>query len=143
MEACGFLLIYVIRSQVPEHSKFGARMDNFTNIFLTAFCVSIPIGIIVLFAIWGTKSKQRYAKEIQDNISKGYYSNWLKRPLSFKLRLMGLVQAVNLLGVLLILFVWINNSSSTLSITLACVTGVILTTTIILGILMFRLLRKR
>jgi len=118
-------------------------MEKLIEIIFTALCISIPLGIIVLAAFFGTKARRKYADEIQNNIRKGHYSNWSKSPTSNRLRLIGVLQIINLIGILLILIVWITGPSPTMKVTLVFIAGVILVAIIVLGTVMTNLLRKK
>lgn len=118
-------------------------MENFVNIILSVICISIPISIIVIIAIFSIRAKQRYANEIQSNIDKGYYSHWTKKARTNRFKIIGIAQIASLLSILVLLIALVSSSSQPTKITLSCIIAIILAASISLGVVMSRFLPRK
>jgi len=115
-------------------------MENVFNLILTALCFSVPMGIIVASAILGMRARKKFANKLQKRLDEGYYSNWTKSPLINRFRIIAAIQIINLLGILIILFMWLSRPSETMRITLAIIFGVLFLISVVLGVIMRKLL---
>ena len=75
-----------------------------TNLFLSILCMSLCfvrflIPTVIAFA-HSIRSRIRFAKQIQQNQANGFYDAWSKPPLSNRLRILGLLGLVSILGVM-------------------------------------------
>lgn len=61
-------------------------MDLLNLIVNYLFCLIAPIGILVICAILGIKSRQQYIAQILQKKREGGFSNWVKPPISTRLR---------------------------------------------------------
>ena len=76
-------------------------MKTVLDFFLTVLCVSIPIGILVLAAILGTRSKLRYADRIREAQARGAFKDMNTAEYKSKTRLFALIALIGLLGMVL------------------------------------------
>jgi hypothetical protein len=76
-------------------------MKTVLDIFLTVLCVSIPIGILILAAILGTRSKLRYADRIREAQARGAFKDMNTPEYKSKTRHFALIALIGLLGMVL------------------------------------------
>ena len=98
-------------------------MKTLLDIFLTVLCVSIPIGILVLAAVLGTRSKLKYADRIREAQARGAFADMRTPEYKSRFRLLALFALIGVLGMILsiaILFVQLTTKFANLyGITLA------------------------
>lgn len=98
-------------------------MNTILGILFTVLCLSIPLGILVVAAVLGTRSKLRYAKRIQDAQARGAFADMNAPEYKSRFRLLALFALIGVLGMTLsiaILFVQLTTKFANLyGITLA------------------------
>jgi hypothetical protein len=76
-------------------------LNSVGSIFGTIICVTILMTPVIIIAILGTRSKIKFAEQIQQNRANGAYRDWDKPPISTRLRTMMSLQLFLLLGLVI------------------------------------------
>jgi hypothetical protein len=71
------------------------------NLLLTVLCISIPIGVVVVAAILGTRSRLRYAARIRDAQARGVFADMNTPENKARFRILAIFALVGLLGMFL------------------------------------------
>ena|SRR5688572_27262166 len=68
---------------------------------LTILCISIPIGVLVVAAILGTRSRLRYADRLREALSKGAFADMNTPQHKARFRRIAVLAMVGLFGMIL------------------------------------------
>jgi hypothetical protein len=82
-------------------------MEVVLDFLLTAFCISIPIGILVLAAIFGTRSRLRYADRIRTAQARGAFEDMNAPENKSRFRRLAIFALIGVLGMVLFLVILI------------------------------------
>lgn len=117
-----------------------------TTINLSWLCIVVPVGVMVVAAILGTRSKLRYASRIFNAQARGAFADMNTPEAKFRFRrlaVLALIGAVGMIISLVILIIqWLGGILVPFGVTLisVCVFGVV---TAIAGFLMRREIDRR
>ena len=100
------------------------------NLLLTVLCISIPVGIIVVAAILGTRSRLRYAARLRDAQARGAFADMGTPENKTRFRLIAISALVGLLGMFLSMAILIVQLQSRF----ANLYGITVTVAILFGI---------
>jgi hypothetical protein len=78
---------------------------NIIEILLSAICISIPIGILIVAAIFGARSKMKYANQIREAQAKGAFKDMNTPEYKSRTRPFALIALIGLLGMVLSLVI--------------------------------------
>lgn len=70
------------------------------ELFLTGLCILIPIGILVVSAILGTRSRLRYADRLQKALAQGAFDDMNTPENKIRFRRLAIFALIGLLGML-------------------------------------------
>jgi hypothetical protein len=71
------------------------------ELLLTVLCMSIPVGILVVIAIWGTRSRLKYANRLQEALARGAFADMNTRENRPRFRRLAVFALIGLLGMIL------------------------------------------
>ena len=74
---------------------------NMLDLLLTVLCISIPVGILVVAAILGTRSRLKYANRIREAQARGAFADMNKAENKARFRRLALFALIGLLGMVL------------------------------------------
>jgi len=72
-----------------------------TTIDLSWLCVVIPVGILIVAAIFGTRYKLRYANRIRDAQARGAFADLNKPEIKARIRLLAFLALIGFAGMFL------------------------------------------
>ena len=75
-------------------------MKTILDFLLAGFCLSIPVGILVLAAILGTRSRLRYANRIRAAQARGAFSNMNTPQIRSRFRRLAIFALTGVLGMI-------------------------------------------
>jgi hypothetical protein len=78
-----------------------------TTLDLSWLCIVIPVGIMIVVAILGTRSKLRYARRIREAQARGAFADLNKPENKARIRSLAFLALIGLLGMLLSIVVLI------------------------------------
>ena len=87
-------------------------MNPFLDIFLKVLCVSVPIGILILVAVLGTRSRLRYADQIRKAQARGAFNDMNTPEYKSRTRHYALIALIGLSGMVLSIAILIFQQAS-------------------------------
>ncbi len=74
---------------------------NIIEILLSVICISIPIGILIVAAVLGTRSKMKYANQIREAQARGAFKDMNTPEYKSRFRHFALIALIGLSGMFL------------------------------------------
>jgi hypothetical protein len=70
------------------------------DLLLTVLCMSIPVGMLVVIAIWGTRARLKYANRLQEALARGAFADMNTPENKSRFRRLAVFALIGLLGMI-------------------------------------------